>query len=102
MPLTETVHEVFVATMNKFLSNSYDALEETITHTKSLKIKIHLRDNFKYLCASILVDYYWIEFYGAFKPENLGPITHIYEKNPSLGNSEVQGGHRVYQETLSV
>ena len=54
---TATVTEVFVSTMNIFIYNFYDALEETITHTKSLKIKIHLRDNFKYLCASILVDY---------------------------------------------
>ena len=55
--LTETVTEVFVATMTTFISNYYDALEETITHIKSLKLKIHLRENFTYLCASILVDY---------------------------------------------
>ena len=55
--LTETVTEVFVATMTTFISNDYDALEETITHTKSLKLKIHLRKNFTYFCAPILVDY---------------------------------------------
>ena len=39
VPLTATGIEVFVATMTKFLSDSYDALEETLTHMKSLKLK---------------------------------------------------------------
>ena len=39
VPLTATGPEVFVATMTKFLSDSYDTLEETLTHTKSIKLK---------------------------------------------------------------
>ena len=34
--LTATGPEVFVATMNKFISNYYDVLEETLTHINSL------------------------------------------------------------------
>ena len=41
VPLTETGHEVFVAAMATFLSAYYDALEETLTHTKSIKLKIY-------------------------------------------------------------
>ena len=37
--LTETGPEVFVVTMNTFISNYYDALEETLTHIKSPKLK---------------------------------------------------------------
>ena len=54
--LTETGTEVFVATMTTFLSDSYDALEETITQIKSLKLKSYTGDNVTYLCAEILVD----------------------------------------------
>ena len=39
MPLTATVPEVFVAIMTKFLSDSYDALEETLNHMKILELK---------------------------------------------------------------
>ena len=41
VPLTETGPEVFVATVTKFLSDSYGTLEETLNHTKSLKLKIY-------------------------------------------------------------
>ena len=40
LPLEATVTEVYVATMNIFLSESYDALEETLTHLNSIKLKI--------------------------------------------------------------
>ena len=96
--LTETGPEVFVATMNKFLSDSYDALEETPNHMKILKIKS---------CAAILVDAERLESAGAFKPEHLGYITRIFEDTSdsrffSVGYSVVQGGYGVYQETLCV
>ena len=39
LPLTATEPEVFVATVTKFLSDSYDALEETLNHMNSLKLK---------------------------------------------------------------
>ena len=38
VPLTETRPEVYIATMTIFLSNYYDALEETLTHMKILKL----------------------------------------------------------------
>ena len=39
LPLTATGPEVFVATMNTFLSKYFDALKKTLTHNKILKIK---------------------------------------------------------------
>ena len=45
VPLTATGPEVFFATMATFLSDSYDALEETHTHMKSLKLKIYQGEN---------------------------------------------------------
>ena len=75
MPLTATGPEVFVVTMTKFLSDSYDALEETINHMKSLKIKSYPGENVTDCCAAILVDAECLESDGAFKPEHLGYIT---------------------------
>ena len=51
MPLTATGPEVFVATMTTFLSDSYDALEETLNHMKSLKLKIYPGENVTDCCA---------------------------------------------------
>ena len=79
MPLTATGPEVFVATITKFLSDSYDALEETLTHMKSLKLKIYPGDNVTDFCEARLVDAEHIESAGDFKPENLGYITRIFE-----------------------
>ena len=39
VPLIATGPEVFVATMNKFLSDSYDDFEETINHMNNIKLK---------------------------------------------------------------
>ena len=50
VPLTPTGPEVFFATMNTFLSNYYDALEETLTHMKSIKLKIYPGCNVTYFC----------------------------------------------------
>ena len=71
--------EVFVATMTTFLSDSYDALEETLTHIKILKLKIYPRENVIDFCAVILVDAERLLSSGAFKTEHLGCITHIFE-----------------------
>ena len=79
VPLTATRPEVFVATMNKFLSGSYDSLEETLTHTKILKLKSYPGENVKDCCEAILVDAERLESAGAFKPEHLGYITCIFE-----------------------
>ena len=56
VPLTTTVSAVFVATMTTFLSHSYDALEDTLTHRKSLKLKSYPGENITDLSVSILVD----------------------------------------------
>ena len=59
MPLTATGTEVFFATMTTFLSDYYDALEETLTHMKNLKLKIYPGENVTDCCAEILVDPPW-------------------------------------------
>ena len=71
--------EVFVATMTKFFSGSYDALEETLNHIKSLKLKNYPGETVTDCCAEILVDAECLESAGAFKPEYLGYIPHIFE-----------------------
>ena len=45
MPLTATGSEVYVTSMTTFLSDSYDALEETLNHMKSLKLKSYPGEN---------------------------------------------------------
>ena len=67
------------STMTKFLSDSYDALEETITHMKSLKLKIYPGENVTYFYAEILVDADLLDSAGTFKTEHLGYITRIFE-----------------------
>ena len=46
---------------------------------KSLKIKSYPGENVTYCCEAILVDAERLECAGAFKPEHLGYITHIFE-----------------------
>ena len=48
VPLTATGPEVFVATMTTFLSDFCDALEETLTHMKRLKLKSYPGENVTY------------------------------------------------------
>ena len=79
VPLTTTGPGVFVTTMNKFLYDSYDALEETLNHMKSLKLKIYPEENVTDCCAEILVNSERLESSGDFKPEHLGYITLIFE-----------------------
>ena len=79
VPLTETGPEVFVATMAIFISDSDDSLEDTITHMKSLKLKIYPWENVADCCAAILVDSERLESARAFNPEQLGYTTHIFE-----------------------
>ena len=45
VPLTATGPEVFFAIGTTFISNSYDDLEDTLTHMKSLKLKLHPGEN---------------------------------------------------------
>ena len=79
VPLTETGPEVFVATITTFVSYSYYALEETINHMKSLKLKSYPGENVTDCCAAILVDAERLESAGALKPEPLGYIIRIFE-----------------------
>ena len=79
VPLTATGTEVFVSTMNKFISDYYDDLEETLNHMKSLKMKCYPGENVTDCCAAILVDAERLESAGAFMHEPLGYITRIFE-----------------------
>ena len=72
VPITATGPEVFVTTMTKFLSGSYDALEENLTHMKSLKLKIYPGENVIDCCTSTLVGAERLESAEAFKPKHLG------------------------------
>ena len=79
VPLTSTGPEVFVATTNTFLSVSYDDLEETLTHMKSLKLKIYPGDNVEDCLPEILVDSERLKIAGAFNLDHPGHITCIFE-----------------------
>ena len=79
VPLKATGREVFVATITTFLSDSYDALEETLTHMKILKLKFYPGENVTDFCTEILVDDERLESVGAFNPEHLGYITCIFQ-----------------------
>ena len=67
--------------MTKFLSDFYYALKETLTHMKSLKLKLYPGENVIYCCAAILLDTQRLEITREFKPDNLGYITRIFEDN---------------------
>ena len=79
VPLTATGPEVFVATMNTFISDSCGALEKTLTHMKSPKLKSYPGDNLTGDCTEILVNSERLESSGAFNTEHIGHITHIFE-----------------------
>ena len=48
VPLTATGPEVFITTMTTFISDSYDDLEETLTHMNILKLNNYPGDNVTY------------------------------------------------------
>ena len=81
MPLKVAGHKVFVATMNTFLSDSYDALEETLAHMNSLKINSCPGDIITDFCTVNLEDADHFEISGAFETERLGYITQMFEDN---------------------
>ena len=70
--LTATRPEVSVATTTIFLSDSFEALEETLTHMKSFKLKSYPGDNVIDFCAKILVDLKNFQSAMTSKPGNLG------------------------------
>ena len=67
VPLTATGPEVYVAIMTTFLSDYYDALEETLNHMKSLKLKSYPGGNVTYCCAAILLDAECLESAGGLQ-----------------------------------
>ena len=77
--LTATGPEVFVDTMTTFFSDLCDALEETITHMNSLKLKSYPGENVTDCCAAILVDAERLDSAVAFKSKHLGYVTRIFE-----------------------
>ena len=82
VPLTETVPKVCVATITTIIYNDYDALEETINHFRSLKIKSYLGEKDAYCCAEILGIYERLDTDGDFNTKHLGYITQIFEDAP--------------------
>ena len=72
--LTATVSEVYVATMNTFLFDSYDSLVDNLNNVKSIKLEDHLWRNFEDYCDEILVDVELLDSAGSFNPKHLGYI----------------------------
>ena len=79
VPLKETGPEVFVATMTTFISNYDDALEETLIHMNSLKLKSYPGENVTDSCPAISVDAKRFKSSGAFNTDHLGYINRIFE-----------------------
>ena len=72
VPLIATGPEVIFATMTKFLSGYYYALEETLNHMKRLKLESYPGESVTDCCVTILLDDERVESADAFKPEHLG------------------------------
>ena len=70
---------IYVANMITILSYQYDSLVETLSPVNSLKLKYHPWQNVADLCDVILIDSERLEIDGAFNPEHLGYIIHIFE-----------------------
>ena len=79
VPLTATRPEVYVATMTTIISDYYYSLVDTMNHTKNLKLKDHPGRDAADCYDEILVNVESLESAGAFKPEHLGYIIHIFE-----------------------
>ena len=79
VPLTPTRPEVYVATTNTVIYNSYASLVENLNRINSLKIKDNTGKNVADLCDSTLVDAESLEIDGAFNPEHLGYIIRIFK-----------------------
>ena len=80
--LIATGPEVYVATMT-----TYYSLVDTLNHTKNLKLKDHLGRDAADCYDAMLVNVEFLESSGAFKPDHLGYIIHIYE---NISNSIFQ------------
>ena len=79
VPLTATGPEVYVATMTTIISDSYYSLVDTLSHMKSLKLKDNQGGYATDCYDTILENVEGLESAGAFKPEHLSYIIHIFE-----------------------
>ena len=79
VPLTATGPEVYVATMTTIISDSCYSLVDTLNHTKNIKLKDHPGRDAADCYDAILVNVESLESAGAFKPNHLGYIIHIFE-----------------------
>ena len=79
VPLKETGPGGYFATMNTFMYDSYDALEDKNTHLKIIKLNRYTSYKITYSCATILVDAKHLENDKIFKYEHIGYINCIFE-----------------------
>ena len=81
VPLTATVPKIYVSTMTTIISNYYDSLVETLTHTKSIKLKDHPGENVVDFCDVTLVDDECLAGIGAVNPKHFDYIISIFVEN---------------------
>ena len=81
VPMTATGTEVYVSTMTTIISDSYYSLVGTMNHMKRLKLKDHPTGNVENCYKAIVVNVESLESAGAFKPDRLRYIIHIFEDN---------------------
>ena len=70
---------LYVATMTTIISDSYYSLVDTLNHMKSLKLKDNQGTDAADCYDAILENVEGLKSVGAFKPEHLGYIIHIFE-----------------------
>ena len=79
VPLSSTLPGVYIITMTIILSNSCYSLVDNLNHMKILKLKDCPGGDVADCYDAILVNVESIESAGAFNPEHLGYIIHIFE-----------------------
>ena len=67
--------------MTTIISDSYDSLVDTLNHAKNLKLKDHPVRDVADCYDAILGNVESLESVGAFNPEHIGYIIHIFENN---------------------
>ena len=98
MPLTETGPEVYVATMTTMISGSCYSLVDTPNHMNNLKLKDHPGRYAADCYDAILENVEGLESAGAFNPEHLGYIIHIFE-NTSNSRFQIWASQK-YKEVM--
>ena len=74
VPLTATGPEVYVATMNTIISDSYYSVVGNLNHMKSLYLKDHSVRDVADCYDAIFVHVESLDIAGSFKPDHLGYI----------------------------